>query len=83
MNLPHEDRAIFGVWSPNVATAIEAINMIGCAHLLLHVVPGDQATKPPGCWLLFKDDSWLRQQWRERFPGAEVFPRYVKPSKAT
>lgn len=71
---PHEDRHVFAVWSPNMATAVEAINWIGCAHLLLQIVPGDQS-HPPGYWLVFKDDSWVKRHWIERFPDALTLPR--------
>lgn len=70
---PHEDRYLFAVWSPNIATAVECINMIGCAHLLRQIIPGDQP-RPPGYWLIFKDDSWVKRQWRERFPDATTLP---------
>jgi len=51
-----------------MATAVYSINKIGCAHLLKHVVTNDGG----GYYLIFKDDSWLKQQWREHFPQAEI-----------
>jgi len=64
----HEDRHIIAIRSPNMATAVYSINKIGCAHLLKHVVTNDGG----GYYLIFKDDSWLKQQWREHFPQAEI-----------
>ncbi len=68
MSVPHEDAHVFAVGSPNMATAVMAINRTKTAHLLLHIVPhGDD-----GFWLIYKADSWARQQWRENFPDAVV-----------
>lgn len=64
---PHEDRRLFAAWSPNMATAMWAINKVGAAHLLRWFVP-DRG----GYWLVFKDDSWIKARWAEEFPDAET-----------
>lgn len=62
----YEDTRMFSVWSPNMATAVMAINKTKTAHLLLWIAP-DQ---PEGYWLVFKDDSWVKKQWKDHFPNA-------------
>ena len=68
--MAYEDTYGFAVWSPNMATAIMAINQVGCFHLLMHMVPADNK----GYWLLFKMDSWLQARWKENFPDAVTLP---------
>lgn len=68
----HENRTVFAVWSPNMATAIDAINLIGCAHLLRQMVPSMGVHE--GYWLLFKNDSWLKAEWAKIFPDARTLP---------
>lgn len=64
---PHEDRHVFTVWSPNMRTAAMAINKTGTAHHLRMIVPD---VKDDGYWLIYKDDSWVREQWQKHFPNA-------------
>lgn len=67
MSINHEDCHVLAIFSPNMATAVMAINETHSAHLLRQIVHENR-----GFWLLFKDDSWLKQQWAQRFPSAEV-----------
>lgn len=69
MSKLYEDRHVFAIFSPNMATAIMAINETETAHLLLHIVPHDSQD---GYWLVYKNDSWAQQQWREKFPSVTV-----------
>ncbi len=67
---PHEDRHTFAVWSPNMATAIMAINRTETLYLIEHIVPDRD-----GFWLIYKADSWARRRWEAHFPGAEILPK--------
>lgn len=67
---PFEDRNVFAIQSPNMATAVMAINKTETAHLLLHIIPMDGML-----WLVFKFDSFAKDRWREHFPDAVVLPR--------
>ena len=76
MDLPYEDKNLFVVWSPNIATAVMAINDLECAHLLRFIVPtGDQAGS---FWLMFKKDSWLTAAWLKRWPHCHCLPEEPK-----
>lgn len=66
----YEDRHVFAVWSSSMATAVSFINRVGCAHMLMHIVPAQKDAS--GYWLIFKGDSWLKAKWLEIFPDAEV-----------
>ncbi len=68
MTVPHEDANIFAVEVRDMGEAVTAINKTETAYLLLHIVPayGDYL------WLVFKDDSWARERWREHLPNARV-----------
>lgn len=48
-----------------------AINETGAAHLMKHLVPAEQG----GFWMVFSDDSWVKQKWAERFPDALTLPK--------
>lgn len=63
---PHEDTHLFLVWMPGMLQAVDAINKIGCAHLLRQIVP-DTRVSDGRVWLIFKDDSWLKTKWQEHF----------------
>lgn len=66
----YEQRHSFAVWSPNMATAMMAINKTGSLHLVEHIVP-DRG----GVWLVYQADSQARRLWQEHFPDAEILPR--------
>lgn len=68
----YEDEHAVAVWSPNMATAIVSMNVVGAVHLLLHVVPDMQGTLTRGYWIIFKKDSWLLARWREKYPNATI-----------
>ena len=70
----HEDQHVFAVWSPNMATAVEAINMTKTGHLLRQIVT-ENREPDGGYWLIYKDDSWARQQWKNAFRDALILPR--------
>jgi hypothetical protein len=69
--MAHEDRHVFAAWAPNMASAVMALNETGAAHLMQHLVPAEQG----GYWMVFSDDSWVKQKWAERFPDALTLPR--------
>ena len=68
---PHEDRRVMAVPVGSMHTAIDTINVTQSAHLLRQIVPTDD-----GFWMIFKDDSWLRDQLSELTPG--LFKKIVR-----
>jgi len=71
--MAHEDRHVFAVWSPNMATAVMAINETETFDILHHIVP--DGGERGGYWLLYKDDSMVKDRWKRRFPDALTLPR--------
>jgi hypothetical protein len=68
--MAYEDRRVFAVESPNMATAVMAINKTETAALLRWIVPQPNGT----LFLVFKDDSFVKERWRLHFPDAVVLP---------
>lgn len=59
---------IIAVKSPNMATAVWAVNHLESAYLLQQIVPAER----DGFWLVFEDDEILRARLKERLPNAEI-----------
>jgi len=60
----HEDQHVFAVRVTNISAGMNIVNTIGCADMLLHIVP----VSDDSYWLVFKDDSWLKMELGEHFP---------------
>lgn len=67
---PHEKRFVFAVWCSCMEDAVLLINYTTCAHLLKQIVP--DSTMKHGLWLLFEDDSLVKQKVYEYFPKPTV-----------
>lgn len=68
--VPHEKRHVFAVWCGNMEDAMALINFTTCGHLLKQIVP--DSTMKHGLWLLFEDDSLVKQKVYEYFPKPTV-----------
>lgn len=60
----HEDRRLMAVPVGSMHTAISTVNVTESAHLLLYMVPDGDTI-----WMIFKDDSWLRDRLANLTPG--------------
>lgn len=65
-----EDRNIIAIYAPSMNWLVEFTNKIGCAHLILHVLP--HGLQSDAYWIVCKKDSWLLQKLRSDYPDIRV-----------